>query len=626
MESSTPYRLELGLPGRPGWRGELWLLAAFALATVVLTWPIAFTLGQATGLRGDYFNNLWNAWWVKHSLGSGQSPYWTDYLYFPDGISLRRHTLSPLNSLSQVVLGVVLDAHQAFNVLLLAHFALSAWAFSLFARYVTGSLGGALLGGLAYSFAPFHGFYLCQINVFSFEFLPLGLLFFLRFHREGGAKNLVGVLLSLAGMTMSAEYYVVYAYLTVALLVLCARGWARDVPFGAGLKRTLLAGGLGAAAVALVAFPLLYATLGPERGMETGTAAFSFEKHRTNDLLGFYWLGPKEESIVSWPTMLGYSTLVLVLLGGRKVLRLWPWLVVGAFFFVLSLGESLTVNGQDTEVPLPYALFGYLPVLSMLRKSDRAFMMVQLVVPLLLSGAWGGIASWLRARAGRTLAACATAAGCALVTGELCAAPYGRFELPESPYLAELAAQPDVVAVMELPPARTHVANARFDYLQTRHGKKTMLGYTTALAVTPLHDQRILELVNAYWQFVAGRNRVLIRTASESGVQRIVHYKTFPLARPRIASIDLKTLWAPFFLVREALVRVRQVGEFQETSLDRSLEEVVRLTVPELAGQLPPGLGARPFLDVVREQFTRACGPPEYEDEYVLVFRVPKGP
>jgi hypothetical protein len=617
-DSSGGARLVLGWKGLPGWRGEVWLVLLFALAACVLAWPLPVTLDQPSGMRGDYFNNLWNAWWVRDSIANGHSPYRTDFLYFPEGISLARHTLSPVNSLTLAGLGTFLGPHQAFNVLLLVHFALSGWCFSLLARHLSGSTAGGVLSGLVYSFCPFHYFYLCQINVFSFEFLPLSLLAFLLYFRSGRARHLVGLALATAGMTMSAEYYVVYTYLSLAMLVLCARAWAPEVTRRLALKRSALAFGLGALAAIVVAFPLLYATLGPERGAESGTAAFSVEKHRTNDLLGFYWIGPKEESIVSWPTMLGYSTLALILAGLARLRRLWPWLLIGAGFWVLSLGSTLIVGGVERGIPLPYALFERLPVLSMLRKSDRAFVMVEVVACLCLASAWPALA----ARLGRAaLPACAGAAG--LLMLELTAVPFGRFELAASPYLRELAQQTDVQAVMDLPPAKTHVANGRYTYYQTLHGKKSTLGYTTALAVTPHHDQRVEDLVNWYWQLWFDAGRMLVRQARELGVERIVHYKTYPLGRAR-EWIDGRVLWAPFFFVREPLVRVRQVGEFEPLPLTLPFKEVVMRIVPELSLRIPPAHKERPFLDVVRDKLSEACGPPLYEDEEVMVFRVPR--
>jgi hypothetical protein len=591
------YRLALGFARLPGWRGELLILAGLLLAACVLSWPLVVTPGSATGTRGDYFNNLWNAWWVKHSLVEGHSPYWTDHLYYPDGISLRRYTLSPLNSLALAGMTEVLGQHRAFSLLVLLHFALSAWCFSLLARYVSGSTAGGVLGGLVYSFSPFHYFYLCQINVFSFEFLPLGLLYSLKYAREGGARNLAGVLLALAGMVLTVEYYVVYAYLALAVLVLCARGWARDVAARVHLGRLAVAGGLGAVVVALLALPLLTAALVAEGVPVEQTSANAIEKSRYNDLLGFFWIGGDEECTVSWPTMLGYSTLFLCLLGWRRVISHWPWLAMGAVFFVLSLGDELAIGRQKTGIPLPYALFRHVPVLSMLRKSDRCFLMVELATAVALAVAWGGLGA--RLRSGRTRAG-AWSACAAVAMLELTGAPFERFTLATSPELASLRADASVTSVMELPPMPLHVMNGRYDYYQTLHEKKTTLGYTTSIALTKVHDDRLEALVNLYLQFIREQNRVLPRLAANLGVDRVVHYKTYYDSRPKIPAIDGLTLWQPFFLVRRPLVFVRQVGEYVETPYPPATWELIRLL------------------------FSRALGPPLFEDESVAIFAAPE--
>jgi hypothetical protein len=61
---------------------QLIAAAAFVGVAVVLTWPIAATLGQPSSTRGDYFVNVWNAWWLRTAFfESHVSPYWTDYLH-----------------------------------------------------------------------------------------------------------------------------------------------------------------------------------------------------------------------------------------------------------------------------------------------------------------------------------------------------------------------------------------------------------------------------------------------------------------------------------------------------------------------------------------------------------------
>lgn len=596
-EGGEYRRLEFGFARLPGWRGEGLILLGLLAAACLLTWPMVVTLDQATGIRGDYFNNLWNAWWVKHSILGGHSPFWTDYLYFPDGISLQRHTLSLLNSLTLAGLGELVGPHRAFSLLVLAHFALSAWCFSLLGRYVTGSTAGGLLGGLLYSFCPFHYFYICQINVFSFEFLPLALLFFLKHAREGGGRNLTALLLSLAGMVLSVEYYVVYAYMAVAILFACARGWGGSTPVRTLFRRLVTSGALGALLVALLAFPLLSAAFTSAGHEEALTSANSIEKTRFNDLYGFFWIGGDEECTVSWPTMLGYSTLLFLLLGWRQVRRHWPWLVMGLVFLVLSLGEELAIGRQKTGIPLPYALIQKAPVLSMLRKSDRCFMMVQLAVALALCAAWPALAAHLRSMRlrGAAWTACA-----GLLMVELTGVPFNRFTIPTSPHFAALRADPSVTSVLELPPAPIHIMNGRFDYYQTLHEKKTTLGYTTSIALTPLHDQRLQSLVNLYLLFLKDQNRALLRLGADLGVDRVVHYKTSIEPRPNDPTIDGITIWKPFVLARRPLLYVRQVGEYVETSFKPATWDYIRL------------------------MFTRVLGAPLFEDDYLVIFNAPR--
>jgi hypothetical protein len=112
----------------------------------VLTWPLVATLGQASGLRGDYFNNLWNAWWVK-ALARPRALAVLDRLpVLPRGHLAARHTLSPLNSLTLAGLESC-RADVAFNLLLLAHFALSAGASRCSRAAISGSTAGGVLAG-----------------------------------------------------------------------------------------------------------------------------------------------------------------------------------------------------------------------------------------------------------------------------------------------------------------------------------------------------------------------------------------------------------------------------------------------------------------------------------------------
>jgi hypothetical protein len=66
--------------------------------TCTMTWPIAASLDASFATHPDDFSNLWNIWWVR------RSPFWTDMLFFPEGVPLALHTLSLANSVPGALL------------------------------------------------------------------------------------------------------------------------------------------------------------------------------------------------------------------------------------------------------------------------------------------------------------------------------------------------------------------------------------------------------------------------------------------------------------------------------------------------------------------------------------------
>ena len=601
-------RIAWGLPF-PRWegvRGELAILALFVLATVVLTWPVAITMDRATGLRGDYFNNIWNAWWLRKSLLEGASPFWTDYLYYPEGISLKRHTLSLYNAGLGAFFGSFLSPHAAFNAVMLWHLVWSGWTFSLLARYATGSTLGAVLGGLCYSFAPFHLYYLCQVNVFTWEIVPLALLFFLRYYSHGRKTDLAGVGVAMLAVAASTSYFVMYTLLVAGLLFVFGPSWDRAVPRRTGCLRTAVAGLVGGVGVAVGAFPLLWAMVGPESALEAAiSVSDQAQGRRENDLLGYFWLGGPEQTVVSWPTMLGYGTLLLWVLG-RKGLRSQPfWLWTGGIFCVLSLGADLDVGRAETGVPLPFAAFKHLPVLSMLRKADRFFFLIQLAAGILTAAAFAGFARRFGHEAKRLWAFLVVAL---VLLFETNAVPFARYDYEAPAWFDELAAEEDIEAVLEVPPGEIDVVNARMLLGQVKHGKRIPLGYTTSMAVSTVQEKRHLEVINKFYHFLqplirgqsisGDRHMPFPRMVREIGVDRVIYRKSIPRSREPDPAIHERVLWAPFFLVRRSLMDVRQSGRYVDQRIDDA----------RMSG--------------FRAYFAGAFGLPLHEDEDVIVFEV----
>lgn len=575
--------------------GDVAVLALLAVATTLLTWPVAWAPDQAISIRDDYFLNVWNVWWARQALfGDGGSLYHSPFLYHPVGVSLVRHVLNPVSGIPGAVLSFAMDLDAVYRAIVWAHFWLSGVCFYLFARELSGSRGGALLAALFFAFSPFHLFYLAQMNVLSMEFLPLAGLFLVRSYRGGGWGSALGVAAAAALLAGSSQYYLVYAGLMGALLLAGGRAWAPEVPWRDGALRLARAGALAAVAVFAVLWRTFLVEAAAAGGAADAARAAQHAAERSNDLLGFLWVVPPERVLVAWPALLGYASLALVAFGcGRGRRRLF-WLGFTLLFAVLSLGSELHVGGAATGVPLPYRVFEELPVLWMLRKPDRITVMVLLGAGVLLAFGWRDLA----ARLGTPGLRRAVLAGLVLVTSlERAAVPLATFTLRPSPYLEQLAADDSVHAVADLPDLGGDATAARVNQAQTIHGKRTTGGYLVSFEVGPRQRRESHLWSEAYRELSGGDAGPVIARARDARVDVLLLHKTVPAIR-RPDPLDGRTLWAPFVVHGRRLVALRQTGLFHD-----------RYVAPDRLATQRRALVAR-------------LGEPAYEDEQLLAFRL----
>ncbi len=176
-------------------------LLGYFLLTILMTWPTVLHL--TTGIPGDGFDgwqNYWNLWWVKESLlVQGHSPYFTDYLYAPTGVSLLFHTLNIFNGLWTLPLQLNFGVAVAYNSVVLVSFALAGYGAYLLSLYTLTCLDlpapqhrrwSAFIGGLIFTMSPFHFAHLLgHMQVFSMIWPPFYVLWLLRTLRTFTAKT-----------------------------------------------------------------------------------------------------------------------------------------------------------------------------------------------------------------------------------------------------------------------------------------------------------------------------------------------------------------------------------------------------------------------------------------------------
>jgi hypothetical protein len=147
------------------------------------------------------------------------------------------------------------------------------------------------------------------------------------------------------------------------------------------------------------------------------------------------------------------------------------WLAAAGIFFILSLGNTLKAGDWRPGIPLPFALFGELPLLHNLRSPSRFALLVMLSLASILALTW---TSWLERvnRAGVRLGLTAVAA--VILVAEYLAIPVAVFGAGAPPLYGSIAAQPGDSVVVEIPGIEQ--VPGRLMYHQTVHGKRIFIG------------------------------------------------------------------------------------------------------------------------------------------------------
>lgn len=460
-----------------------WSLALFALASLVLTYPLAFHLSSHIPLYdGDLWSNLWNFWWWKKALLElHTSPYRTDYLFFPGGVSLAFHTHSPLNMLAMLPVSASLGVEAAYNTAILLGFWLGAFGCYLLVRDLTGEARAAFAAGLIFAFTPFHlERSMTQLNLCSVQFLPLSFFFLRRLLLSGGAVNVVG-----AGLAFAANALVSWIYALIAVpaaVAMAVREGLATPRSRTSIARDLaLASVLAGVLVLPFAWPMLREILageplGSKQLMNRGAdLAFWLIPSFHNPLLGGLVERVHEIPVLGNRSYLGWVPLGLAVaavasrrLGGERRGFWGAWVAVS---LILSLGIHPIVLGHSFDgIPLPHRLFEGVPLLQMVRSGDRFLAFATLGIAVLAGSSLAALFREGRAALAWTLSS--------LAMLEFLWLPYPLVRADPHPYLEQLAHDPEAGAVLPIPlPVRSRYARALYD--QTRHEHPMVGGYVS---------------------------------------------------------------------------------------------------------------------------------------------------
>ena len=476
---------------RSSWlRGRRWLpLLIYGLLAVAMTWPVAARLGTyVPGGTSDLWVHQWTFWWVKTSLASGQNPFFTDLLFYPNGVSLAYQNVAWLNIAAWLPLQAILGGATAYSLVYILVFALNAFSMFLFAEELTESPLAAFVAGIVFGFWPYTMSHYGHPNMMAVFGVPLALLFLKRTLEQDGLRDalLAGVFLALIGI--ARWQLLVMAAGIIAIFVLWR--WLKSPALVTGRSLSRLGASVLVALLLMapLAFPVVRTFL---READPQEVLIGDPSTGQTDLLAYVLPTPHHplwsdaaERVHSnfvhnkvFVPFLGYTVLALASLGAVKR---WKearvWFLTALIYLLFALGAVLRVNGRlYPQVPMPFRLVESLALVRVIRNPDRLNVILGLPVAMLaalgtdtLLTRWGK--SW-KSRLAPILIS-------GLILCEYNLLPYHTERLQTPSWYGELALKPGEFAVLALP-MRPESYDKQYMFYQTTHRKPLVQGHVS---------------------------------------------------------------------------------------------------------------------------------------------------
>lgn len=381
-----------------------WLLASALYTVLTLAYflpSLSILTSALIGPPQDNMQNLWNFWWGYDVIVGRMGNFlYTNYICYPEGVSLLYHSYSWYNLFLSFVLRQIDGPVLAYNLLVLHTFVLSGLGAFLLIRYLVGNSYLALLGGYIYAFNPFHfAQSISHLNIASIQFIPFFVLYFIKVIKEGGRKDLFLTSLFFLLNTLCDWNYMIFAgyFMGFAYVYLAIRR-----------KRYVLPDVIGKI-VAIVGFTLVVLSYWLVRmvliGLTNPKASAGGHNYYVADLLAFIIPYPYHllsglsviksvnetfsGNIWEGSAYMGIGNLLIIILFFKSMIRESArYFLALITFIVLAMGSTVHILGYSSPIMLPYKVIAYIPFLSNIRCPSRhieyGYLFLAIIVPLTL--------------------------------------------------------------------------------------------------------------------------------------------------------------------------------------------------------------------------------------------------
>jgi hypothetical protein len=452
------------------------VVLGFGVATVILTYPQAFTLTTSVGQHYDALFSIWRLAWIAHQLPHRPLELFNANIFYPEHLTLAYSDALLFQGLiAAPFLWIGFSPVLVHNVMILGTFVLSGAAMFWLVRYLTKSSAAGFIAGMIFAFQPYRFGHYTQLELLSAWWIPIAFLIFERAIVSGSVAqwSLLGVVVAL--QTWSSIYYGVFLATALGILTVVRLLRARDVPWVA-IGKAVCIGGL-VASVLVIPYLIPYLHTRQIVGERSVAEVTNWSPHLNTYLVTTreHWLYGARFGHLAHPEGIlfpGLTALVLALAGAVQPVNRTriAYIVLLLVAFDLSLGFNGITYPLLYEVALPYRG---------LRAPGRLFIVVSAAFSVLAGWGFARVENYFRNRVGRVLLA---GIAVTLVAVESATMPLNLVRVPTpDPIYRWLAQQPPGV-VLEWPLPQPSKIGFTFDptymYFSTGHWHQLVNGYS----------------------------------------------------------------------------------------------------------------------------------------------------
>jgi len=475
------------------WIGSL-IFLFYLVVAVVVTWPLLPNIStHLNGSSTDALLHYWNGWWVLQAIRDGISPFTTNLLFHPDGVSLVHHNFAWLNILPWLALQLVIDDIAAYNLVLILALASGGFATFYLTNELTGNRIASLISGLIYLSWPYRLSQLDHPNLITTQWIVFFLLFLVYTTRYSRLRDgiLAGVCFALVGYTR--WQLLIPAAVMGGIIVLF------DLTDRAKLNsnwKPLLAGFITAIVLLIPASLLMFGEQSSTQSTLDSLLREGEESTMQTDLLAYLIpsqshpaFGNISEKLYDrlyesrslsrrFPAYIGGSVVILALLGiwyARR--KSMPWFLMSVIFILLASGHTWKFNGRlYSGIPTFYQMLEPLYVFRLMRVPDRYNMF--LALPIAVLAGYGTLYLLKKAELFNksVVISLAFLIG-GVIAFEYFSAPINQHEARLSKFYESLSNQTSNGAILDLP--INSIKSKRNMFAQTIHNRPIVFGHVS---------------------------------------------------------------------------------------------------------------------------------------------------